>query len=170
MEKSSPKVIAITGTPGTGKSAIAKKLSLLLDYAYIDGSALAKKAYVGYDRLRRTHIAEPSLFTNEVLKVRDACRKKGMIVDSHLSHTLPRTAVKACVVLTSDLPPLEVRLKNKGFKKAKIRENLDAEIFDTILIEAKEQKHKIIKFDSTKPLKLLEKEIRILANRLKRLQ
>ena len=165
------KLLAVTGTPGTGKSTIAKKLSLLLDYAYLDGNLLVKSAKIAksYDKKRKTAIVDSSLFTHEVLKVRDIHSKKGfkgLIVDSHLAHFLPSKAVSACIVLTCDLKMLEKRMAKKGFSKSKIRENLDAEIFDTILVEATKKKHKIFKFDTTK---ITEKDIKNLAKQLKKL-
>ena len=149
------KLIAITGTPGTGKSTIAKKLSFLLHYAYLNGNLLVKTSGLSkkYDKKRNTAIVDPSLFTRAVLKVREKAAKKGskgLIVDSHLSHFLPSKSVNVCVVLTCSLGMLQRRMAKKGFKKAKIRENLDAEIFDTILTEAAENGHKIVKFDTTR--------------------
>ena len=164
------KLIAITGTPGTGKSTIAKKLSLMLDYAYLNGNLLVKTAKLSkkYDKKRNTAIVDPSLFTHAVLKVREKAAKKGskgLIVDSHLSHFLPSKSVNLCVVLTCSLGVLEKRMAKKGFKKAKIRENLDAEIFDTILTEAAEKGHKIVKFDTTL---CTEASLRRLAVRIRR--
>ncbi len=163
------KLIAVTGTPGTGKSTIAKKLSLSLDYAYLSGSELVKKAKLAekYDKRRKTAVVDASLFTHAVLKVRDYEVKKGskgLIVDSHLSHFLPPKAVSACIVLTCSLPELAARLAKRGYSRAKIRENLDAEIFDTILIEATESGHRIIAFDTTKAT---EKSIKTLAERIR---
>ena len=149
------KLIAITGTPGTGKSTIAKKLSLLLGYEYLDGNLLVKTAGLAekYDKKRDTAVVDPSLFTRAVLKVGEKAAKKGskgLVVDSHLSHFLPCRSVNACIVLTCSLEVLEKRMAKKGFKRAKIRENLDAEIFDTILVEASENGHKVVKFDTTR--------------------
>src|SRR3989338_176037 len=111
-------LIAVTGTPGTGKSTIAKKLSLLLDYAYLNGSELVKSARLAekYDKRRKTAVVDASLFTHAVLKVRDSEAKKGpkgLIVDSHLSHFLPPKAVSACIVLTCRLPELGRRLSKR---------------------------------------------------------
>ena len=165
------KLVAVTGTPGTGKSTIARKLSLLLHYAYLDDSNLIKTAKLakGYDKRRKTAIVDASLFACEVLKVRDLLAKqgiKGIIVDSHLSHFLPPRAVSGCVVLTCDIAVLARRLAKKGFNNAKIRENLDAEIFDAILLEAAELGQKVIKFDTTK---IAEKGVKNLAKQLKKL-
>src|SRR3989338_260664 len=171
MAKNSLKVIVVTGTPGTGKSVIAKRLSLFLDYAYLSVSALKKKANLAekYDKRRKTAIVDPSLFTRAVLKVRDSAAKKGkkgLIVDSHLSHFLPNKAVSACVVLSCSIPELKRRLTKRGYGRAKVRENLDAEIFDVILVETTEKAHRIIKFDATK---VKETDIKKLANRIKKL-
>jgi adenylate kinase len=162
-------VVAVTGTPGTGKSTIAKKLSLLLRYTYLSGSALIKSANLAhsYDKKRRTAIIDPSLFTHAVLRraKKEAERgAKGLIVDSHLAHFLPSKALSCCLVLTCALPELQRRLAARGYTKAKIRENLDAEIFDTILVDAAENGQKIIKFDATKPTK---KRLLALSRRIK---
>ncbi len=162
------KLIAVTGTPGTGKSTIAKRLSLLLGYAYLNGSELVKSSKLAekYDKRRKTAVVDPSLFTHAVLKVRDVEAKrgsKGLIVDSHLSHFLPSKDVSACIVLTCSLPELAMRLSKRGYGRAKIRENLDAEIFDTILVEAKESGHNVIAFDATKAA---EKSVKALAKRI----
>jgi len=165
------KVIVVTGTPGTGKSVIAKKLSLLLDYAYLDGALLIKKAKLAekYDKQRKTAIVDASLFTRAVLKERDIASKKGkkgLIVDSHMSHSIPSKDVAACDVLSCSIRELGQRLTKRGYTKAKVRENLDAEIFDVILIEATEKNHRIIKFDATK---VKEKDIKRLVRALKQI-
>ena len=162
-----PKVIAVTGTPGVGKTAIARKLSLFIGYEYINGAELAEKCYVGYDDHRNTHIADVSLFADEVAKVREKCSKKGIIVDSHLSHHLPEELVDICVVIVCDLGHLEERLQKKGFDPPKIRENLDAEIFEVILSESK--RHRILKFDSSGLLESLEDKIRNLSEKIKKI-
>ena len=161
-----PKVIAVTGTPGVGKTTIAKKLSLFTGYEYINGAVLAEKCYAGYDKMRKTHIADVSLFANEVAKVREKCSKKGIIVDSHLSHNLPEELVDVCVVIVCDIAQLEKRLQKKGFDPPKIRENLDAEIFEVILSES--EKHNVIKFDSSGPLESLEDGIRDLSEKIQK--
>ncbi|MBI2137357.1 adenylate kinase family protein [Candidatus Woesearchaeota archaeon] len=147
-------IIAVTGTPGTGKSTIARKLSLLMGYAYLSGSELIKHAKLarGYDKKRRVSIIDPSLFTHAVLKVRGSLAKSGsdgLVVDSHLSHFLPKRHVSACVVLSCSLPSLARRLSKKGYSMPKIRENLDAEALGIILVEALEAGHKVVKFDTT---------------------
>lgn len=83
---------------------------------------------------------------------------KGIIIDSHLSHYLARRYVDLCIVTKCELKELQKRLKKKGYSKNKIRENLDCEIFDICLNEAREKGHKVIIIDTTK--RVNTKEIR----------
>ena len=146
--------LLVTGTPGTGKSVLAKKLSLLLDYTYFDVNSYAKKTHIysSYDRKRRTYVVDASKLARYLIKVRQEALKtgkKGIIFDSHMSHYLPPKYADLCIVTRCSLKTLEQRLWKKGYNKAKIRENLDAEIFDTCLVEAKEIGHKFVVFDTT---------------------
>ena len=67
---------------------------------------------------------------------------------------MPKKYVDLCIVTKCSLKELERRLGNKKYNKNKIRENLDAEIFDICLNEAKEIGHKIFIVNVTKKLNL----------------
>ena len=84
------------------------------------------------------------------IKYKKIKKYNGIIIDSHLSHYLPKEYVDFCVVTKCGIKELNKRLQRKGFSKSKVQENLQAEIFDICLNEAKEQKHKIIVVDTTK--------------------
>ncbi len=80
--------------------------------------------------------------------------KKGIIIDSHLSHYLPRRYVDLCIVTKCGLKELKKRLKKRKYSENKVRENLDAEIFDVCLNEAKENKHDVIVINTTKGINI----------------
>ena len=138
-------VIIITGTPGTGKTMLAKRLTKELGFRHIELTEFIKKNKLceGYDRKKRTYVVDTA-------KLAKAVRNKleeNTIIDGHLSHFLPASLVDLCIVLKCNLKKLKARLEKRGYPKSKVRENLDAEIFDVCLNEAKEKNHNIIVFD-----------------------
>ena len=141
------KVIVVTGTPGTGKTKVARKLK----GKYIDVNKILDKYKLKekYDRKRKTWVVDVSKL-NKVLIEMIENSKKGLVIDSHLSHYLPKKYVKLCVVTKCDLKVLKKRLERRGYSKLKVRENMDSEIFDVCLNEAKEFGHKIKVVDTTK--------------------
>ncbi len=217
------KTIIVTGTPGTGKTTIAKKLAKKLNYYYIDANKIISKYKLseGYDRKRRTKIVDvkklnkflinyikqlkkqnfdffknkkymesalssnvknqrflsmienrfaiyrqarstrtltkshiKKIINNKKLNKKNKQRFNGVIIDSHLSHYLPKKYVDFCVVTKCDIKELNKRLKRKKFHKSKIQENLQAEIFYICHTESMKRKHKVIVVDTTKGFKI----------------
>ncbi|MFH1181577.1 MAG: adenylate kinase family protein [Candidatus Woesearchaeota archaeon] len=149
------KTILLTGTPGTGKSFVAKKLSLFLHYKYFDIGKFVKdaKLYSSYDKKRSCYVVDERKLARALSKVRQNALKKGekgLILDSHMSHYLPSKYANACILTFCSLKTLKERLTRRGYSSSKVRENLDAEIFDTCLTEAAERGHKVLLFSTTK--------------------
>lgn len=151
------KTIIITGTPGTGKTTMAKSLAKRLNFLYLDVSRLILKHKLseGYDKKRRTKIVDikklNKCLVHEINSIKTGIKKyKGIIIDSHLSHYLPKRYVNLCIVAKCDIKELGRRLRKKGFHKEKIKENIQAEIFDVCHNEALERGHKVIVADTTK--------------------
>ena len=149
------KVICISGTPGTGKTYLTKRLSKLYNYQYVNVKNLIKeyKLQEGYDKEKKCGIVDVKKLNKVLMKEINRLKKEksnGIIIDSHLSHYLPKKYVDLCIVTKCELKILKKRLENKGYSKKKVRENLDCEIFDICLNEAKEQGHKILTLDTSK--------------------
>jgi len=147
-------IIAVSGTPGTGKTKLSKKLAKKLNYTYIDVKRIITKNKLkeSYDKKRRTYVVDIKKLNPILIKI---IKSSGnLIIDSHLSHYLPPKYVDLCIITKCDLKVLEKRLKKKRYNKAKIRENLDCEIFDICLNESKEAGHKILVVDTTKGVDL----------------
>jgi len=140
-----PKIIAVSGTPGTGKTTFSRKLSLLIRAKYLDVNKIIKKHRLNaeYDTKRQTSLIDIKKLT-AVLVEEIKKTKKTLIIDSHLSHYLPSKYVDLCVITAcSSLRVLESRLKKRGYNALKIRENLDSEIFKTCQVDALEAGHSI---------------------------
>jgi len=154
------KVIIVTGSVGTGKTTLAKKLSKQLKFKYIDVNKLIKenKLSSGYDRKRKCKIVDIKKLNKSSIKTINNYKiiQKGVVIDSHFSHYLPKKYVDLCIVTKCSLKELNKRLKKRGYNKNKIKENLECEIFDICLNEAKEAKHKVIVINTTKGINMSE--------------
>ncbi len=148
-------MIIITGTPGTGKTSVAKKLSKLLgrDVVHLNEYIKKEKLYDSYERTTKTYVVNPRRLRN--LNFGDA------IVEGHLSHFIKKNVEKV-IVLRCSPPELERRLKRKKWRKRKICENVLAEMLDVISAEAEELHRGTIEIDTTNstPQKTAEKIMR----------
>ena len=157
-------IICISGTPGTGKSVIAKKLGKKLRYGILEISKFVKNNKIGkYNKKLKTIDVDVDKLNDKLIKI--IKKNKNLIIDGHLSHYLPRKYVDLCIIVRCNLKVLEKRLDKRGYNKQKIKDNLEAEIFDTSLDEAYRNKHNIIVIENSgklafKPIiKLIQKRL-----------
>ena len=143
-------IIIITGTPGTGKTSLAKTLAKKLKIKYLNVNKVIQeyKLREKYERKRQTYIVNEKKLSK--ILVRLIKEYKDLIIDSHLSHFIPKKHVDICIVTKTDLKVLKKRLEKRKYSKAKVKENLDAEIFEICHTEAQDQGHNIILVDTTK--------------------
>ncbi len=98
-------------------------------------------ASVGYDRKRKTKEVDVGKLSRSVSKM-----DGDMILEGHFSHMLrPDVAI----VLRCSPKVLEKRLRKKGWDESKIRENVEAEAVDVVLIEAVENVPEVLEIDTT---------------------
>ncbi|AEC52745.1 putative kinase [Pyrococcus sp. NA2] len=135
-------LIAITGTPGVGKTTIAKLLAERLGYEYVNlrDFALEKGCGRKVNDEVEVEIDELAYFVEREFKGKDA------ILDGHLSHLMP---VDLVIVLRVHPGIIGERLKKRGYSKEKIGENVEAELVDAILIEAIDEHENVIEVDTT---------------------
>lgn len=142
--------LAVTGTPGTGKTTATERLADLLEERG-EESTDAMDADVdgpGRDATEIVHlndvIESESLYSDvdegrdSVIADLDALEsyvedREPLVVESHLAHHLPADRV---VVLRCDPTDLESRLRDRGESEDKARENAESEALDVILSEA----------------------------------
>lgn len=141
------KIIIVTGTPCTGKTTVAKKLAEKKHAVYVDVNEVIKKEKLkeGYDKKRKSAIIDTDKLNKILIGIIKEAKKKGisLVIDSHLSHYLPKKWIDLCIVTKTNLKKLKQRLKKRGYHQQKIQENLECEIFDVCLTEAQEARHKI---------------------------
>lgn len=126
-------VILITGTPGTGKTVIAKLLSERLNAEYLSLNDLAfKHNFIeSYDKDRDTWVIkerELSTFVKEkILK-----SEKSIVIDSHMGEILDPKIVDCIIILRTHPKVLKERLSERNWKESKVNENVQAEILGIV--------------------------------------
>ncbi|MBU2475028.1 MAG: AAA family ATPase [Nanoarchaeota archaeon] len=138
--------IVVSGTPGTGKSKFSKKLAKELKFKYLDIKTFSRKNKI-YDKIEKN-----CLIIDEKKLVKELKKLKGnYVIDGHLSHYLK---ADYCVVCKCDLKVLKKRLEKRKYSKQKIKDNLDAEIFDVCFIDAKKIQKNVLVLDTSKGYKM----------------
>jgi adenylate kinase len=135
--------IIVSGTPGTGKTTFAKKLSNDEGLTYLDVNKIIDEHGLseGLDKDRDAKIIDVKKLNKVLIEI--IKKDKDIVIDSHLSHYLPKKHVDICYITKCSLKELKKRLIARGYSDEKVRENLDAEILDVCRIEAEEAGHKI---------------------------
>ena len=131
--------IAVTGTPGTGKTTATELLESRLaddeslpdlEVIHLNRVLEDEELYTEVDADRESLVADLDALA-EWLEGRD-----DVVIESHLAHHFDadRAAVLRCAPAT-----LEQRLRERGESDAKARENAESEALDVILSEAAEE-------------------------------
>ncbi|MUV61697.1 adenylate kinase family protein [Halobacterium sp. CBA1126] len=119
--------VAVTGTPGTGKTTATEHLDTALEVVHLNDVIDEEGLYTEVDEARDSKVADLDA-VRDYLEGRD-----DVLVESHLSHLLDADRV---VVLRCAPGELERRLVERGEPTEKAEENAESEALDVILSEA----------------------------------
>ena len=131
--------VLITGTPGTGKSSLAERVAAAAGMTQYDVSATAKaeKMVEEYDEEMDTHVIDEDAVLDH-MEERLGTNDGGFVVDYHSCDLFPERWFDLVVVLTCDNSTLYDRLEARGYKASKITKNVECEIFQAVVEEARE--------------------------------
>lgn len=135
--------LAITGTPGTGKTTLAKSIAESLGVLLIQANELAKeKSIVQADGSVDTQQLRDFLLE----KIKE---EKGFVVEGHLlcEFSLP---VDYCLVLRCNPRELEGRLRTRGYEAKKLNDNLECEALDYCLVNVEGHYDCVVQLDNTR--------------------
>jgi adenylate kinase len=126
-------MIAITGTPGTGKTDLSEELRKrgykVLDVnEHIRSNGLLEEK----DESRDTYCVDIDALD---LSLEEYRTDDTVFIEGHFSHCVECDAV---IVLRCDPETLAKRLRARGYPDSKVTENVQAEILDVILCESVE--------------------------------
>ncbi|EXJ75624.1 uncharacterized protein A1O5_00131 [Cladophialophora psammophila CBS 110553] len=146
--RSLPNII-ITGTPGVGKSTTCTQLlglastttpAVNLKHLSINDLVKSRSCHSGFDEELQTLIVDDDKLMDEVEKdISDGEGEGGWLIDWHSTAGFAVRWVDLVVVLRcEETNVLYDRLVARGYRDAKVQENMDAEIFGVVSEEARE--------------------------------
>lgn len=142
--------VALTGTPGVGKTTVAA-VAAAKGWMVIDLKAWARKegCVIAYDAQDQADVIDL-----DQLATRMPTGSR-ILIEGHLSHLLP---VDLAWVIRCDPAILRPRLAARSYPGAKVHENLEAEALDLILSEAMDSVPRVVQRDGTRrsPLELFQ--------------
>ncbi|MDW5564019.1 MAG: adenylate kinase family protein [Methanomassiliicoccus sp.] len=137
-------MIAITGTPGTGKSSMGAILASRGREIIELGDLIKKHAlHDGMDEERGSLEVDPDYLAE---RLPDLLPDGEIVLIGHLAHLVGADLI---IVLRCSPSVLERRLEARGWSEAKVRENMEAEALDVILVEAVESEQETLEIDTT---------------------
>ena len=140
-------IIVISGTPGVGKSTVAKALSEKLNFKLLHLSSflIEKKAYSEYDKNRKTYILDEEKAESVI---RELLSTENNLVIETVYPALVSKADKVAVLRRHPLSLYE-ELKKRGWNELKVAENVEAEILGVVSSEAYENFSNVCEIDVT---------------------
>lgn len=133
------KCIGISGTPGTGKSSVARELSLRLQVPLIELSnyVIENNLYVYYDELRNSYVVDEDKVRERLIEL---YKKEGaLIIVGHYLEILPRELFELVLILRRDPYDLINILKLRSWPDHKVAENIEAELLSICTLNAIEE-------------------------------
>ncbi len=139
-------IVAITGTPSTGKTAVGERLSAMTGWQLVKLNDLAdrKGLYSGYDEKRDCKVVDVDAISREFGKM--VMAGKNLIAESHYAHDLHADLV---IVLRAKPDEIRKRGKDKGWSHTKTEENVVAEIMEECKLDSIEQGKVTRELDTT---------------------
>jgi len=125
-----PLRVAVTGTPGVGKTTATERVDTELDVFHLNDVIREEGLYDGEDQQRSSVVADMEAVAGYLDDRAD------VLFESHLAHQF---AADRVIVLRCCPEVIESRLRDRGEGDSSARENAEAEALDVILGEAVER-------------------------------
>jgi len=142
------RIVGVTGTPGTGKTTVVRKVCKRGGWMHVDLNRWIKERglYLEYDEYHRSYVAD----LDTVNKFLGDLRGEIVIIESHLVPFLsPPEPWEGILVLRCRPDILRLRLRNRGMREDKIRENVLCEILGVCTYEAMEVVDRVYEIDNS---------------------
>uniref|UniRef100_A0A7S2R350 Adenylate kinase isoenzyme 6 homolog n=1 Tax=Eucampia antarctica TaxID=49252 RepID=A0A7S2R350_9STRA len=149
-ERTRPNIL-VTGTPGVGKTSTATLIAEKLDMKFINVGDLVKehKCHHGMDTEFNSLLIDEDKLLDLMEPMLQESANQGVVVDYHGCDLFPERWFDLILVLRTETHILYDRLTERGYNEKKRSENMEAEIMQVVLDEAKESYDKDIVHEVT---------------------
>ncbi|GMI04682.1 hypothetical protein TrRE_jg2765 [Triparma retinervis] len=136
MERSRPNIL-LTGTPGTGKTSTSELLAEKLGFKHLNVSEIVKthNCHEGRDEEFDTYILDDDKLIDAMEPM---VEDGGCVVDFHTCDVFPERWFDLVLVLRANTDVLFDRLSERGYSDKKRNENMESEIMQVVVEEARE--------------------------------
>lgn len=127
--------ILLTGTPGVGKTTLARELSERLGLRHVDVGQFARDRdlYAEFDEVHDCFY----MHEDAVLDDLEPIMKEGaVILDHHSCDWYPERWIQLAIVLSATTQVLYDRLEARNYSRQKLQQNVEAEIMQVVYEEA----------------------------------
>ncbi|KAJ1329425.1 adenylate kinase [Microdochium nivale] len=129
--------IIVTGTPGVGKTSHCEALAERSGLRHVSVNQVVKDkgCHEGWDEEYQSWVVDEDKLLDAL---EDEAKQGGCIIDWHACDLFPQSWIDLVVVLRVDSTTLYDRLKARNYPEVKLQENLDSEIMEVLLQEARD--------------------------------
>ncbi|KAK3112296.1 factor activating pos9 [Teratosphaeriaceae sp. CCFEE 6253] len=138
MTRTDPNII-ITGTPGVGKTTHCTELAQRTGLHHLDINDVVKKHNIGETSTDPDDPHTKIVDEDRLLDcIENDLEDGGQIIDWHACDLFPPRLIDLVCVIRCDNKVLYDRLKARGYGEKKLQENMDCEIMEVLVQEARE--------------------------------
>lgn len=138
-------IYALTGTPGSGKTTIAKSLSEQgMKVVFLNDYLRERSLLRDYDEEFGSYDVDIDEVAESMIPLLEG--EETILVEGHLSHLLPCDSI---IVLRCNPFTIKERLQKREYSPEKVMENMEAEALDVILVESIETSRPTFEVDVT---------------------
>jgi len=130
-------VILVGGTPGTGKTMVAKILGSKLSVQVIELGKLADESgcISAEDKARKTGIINEDCLVDALVELTED-KSKRFVIEGHYIDLVPSSAVQWVFLLRTHPETLKKRLAERNYAMEKVTENVEAEVLGVCQLDA----------------------------------
>ncbi|KAI9790381.1 MAG: factor activating pos9 [Peltula sp. TS41687] len=127
----------MTGTPGVGKTSHCETLAENTGLKHLSINQIVKERHCheGWDADFQSWIVDEDRLLDSI---EEEVKEGGNIIDWHACDLFPESWIDLVVVLRTETSVLYDRLASRCYKKEKLDENMESEIMQVLLDEARE--------------------------------